>query len=109
MAEEEAEEDGLAPGDEEDEPEGHVFPALQILKDSVSRSKMHPIRVIRKEERDSGPWPLISEHMDGEPRWVHPDAPAPVFPTSGERQERAPRPARRTRLVRRRHAVPDRP
>ncbi|MFE0420415.1 DnaB-like helicase C-terminal domain-containing protein [Streptomyces tendae] len=66
-------EDGLTPGDEEDEPDGHIFPALKILKDSVGRSKMHPIKVIRKEERDSGPWPLISEHMDGEPRWAHPD------------------------------------
>ncbi|MCQ8836176.1 DnaB-like helicase C-terminal domain-containing protein [Streptomyces malaysiensis] len=66
-------EDGLKPGDEEDEPEGHVFPALKVLKDAVGRSKMHPIKVIRKEERDSGPWPLISEHMDGEPRWAHPD------------------------------------
>nr|WTC14260.1 ATP-binding protein [Streptomyces anthocyanicus] len=66
-------EEGLKPGDEEDEPEGHIFPALKILKDSVGRSKMHPIKVIRKEERDSGPWPLISEHMDGEPRWAHPD------------------------------------
>ncbi|MFJ4689650.1 DnaB-like helicase C-terminal domain-containing protein [Streptomyces sp. NPDC088789] len=66
-------EDSLKPGDEEDEPEGHVFPALKILKDAVGRSKMHPIPVIRKEERDSGPWPLITEHMDGEPRWSHPD------------------------------------
>ncbi|MFE2337543.1 DnaB-like helicase C-terminal domain-containing protein [Streptomyces coelicoflavus] len=66
-------EDWLKPGDEEDEPEGHIFPALKILKDSVGRSKMHPIKVIRKEERGSGPWPLISEHMDGEPRWAHPD------------------------------------
>ncbi|WP_455356694.1 DnaB-like helicase C-terminal domain-containing protein [Streptomyces sp. SYSU K217416] len=65
--------DGLEPGDEEDEPEGAVFPALRILKDAVDRSKMHPIKVIRTEERDSGPWPLISEDMDGEPRWVHPD------------------------------------
>jgi hypothetical protein len=65
--------DGLVPGDEEDEPEGAVFPALKILKDAVARSKMHPIQVIRTEERDSGPWPLISEDMDGEPRWVHPD------------------------------------
>lgn len=65
--------DGLAPGDEEDEPEGAVFPALVILKDAVARSKMHPIQVIRTEERDSGPWPLISEDMDGEPRWVHPE------------------------------------
>ncbi|WP_314223538.1 DnaB-like helicase C-terminal domain-containing protein [Streptomyces zaehneri] len=66
-------EDGLAPGDEEDEPEGHVFPALKILKDAVGRSKMHPIPVIRAADRDSGPWPLISEDMDGEPGWVHPD------------------------------------
>ncbi|MEV0227139.1 DnaB-like helicase C-terminal domain-containing protein [Streptomyces sp. NPDC050704] len=70
---EEDDQDGLVPGDEKDEPEGHVFPALKILKDAVKRSKMHPIPVIRTEERDSGPWPLISEHMDGEPRWVHPD------------------------------------
>ncbi|MEU1192473.1 hypothetical protein [Streptomyces sp. NPDC005859] len=36
-------------------------------------SKMHPIPVIRKEDREDGPWLLISEDMDGEPRWVHPD------------------------------------
>ncbi|MEV8593612.1 DnaB-like helicase C-terminal domain-containing protein [Streptomyces sp. NPDC052012] len=70
---EEDSQDDLAPGDEGDEPEGHVFPALRILRDAVDRSKMHPIPVIRTEERDSGPWPLISEDMDGEPRWVHPD------------------------------------
>ncbi|MGW6788530.1 DnaB-like helicase C-terminal domain-containing protein [Streptomyces chartreusis] len=63
----------LQPGDEEDEPDSAPFPALKLLKDAVGRSKMHPIRVIRIEERESGPWPLISEHMDGEPRWVHPD------------------------------------
>ncbi|WP_369242115.1 DnaB-like helicase C-terminal domain-containing protein [Streptomyces sp. R21] len=66
-------EEELQPGDEEDEPTTAVFPALKLLKDAVDRSKMHPIRVIRIEERESGPWPLISEHMDGEPRWVHPD------------------------------------
>ncbi|MGW3819398.1 DnaB-like helicase C-terminal domain-containing protein [Streptomyces sp. NPDC005046] len=65
--------DGLVPGDEEDEPEGAVFPALRILKDAVGRSKMHPIPVIRSEEREDGPWPLISEDMAGEPGWVHPD------------------------------------
>ncbi|MGK3943388.1 DnaB-like helicase C-terminal domain-containing protein [Streptomyces caeruleatus] len=78
--EDDADEDALTPEDEEDEPEGHVFPALKILKDSVGRSKMHPIRVIRKEERDHSPWPLISEHMDGEPRWVHPDVTATRVP-----------------------------
>ncbi|WP_327348410.1 DnaB-like helicase C-terminal domain-containing protein [Streptomyces europaeiscabiei] len=77
---EEDSEDGLTPGDEEDEPEGHVFPALKILKDSVGRSKMHPIPVIRTDARDSAPWTLISEHMDGEPRWVHPDVTATRVP-----------------------------
>ncbi|WP_331737089.1 ATP-binding protein (plasmid) [Streptomyces canus] len=80
VAEDEQGDDGLKPGDEEDEPEGHVFPALKILKDAVGRSKMHPIPVIRAEERDSGPWPLISEDMDGEPRWVHPDVTATRVP-----------------------------
>lgn len=70
---EEEDGDALAPGDEEDETEGAVFPALRLLKDAVARSKMHPIPVIRTEERNSGPWHLISEDMDGEPRWVHPD------------------------------------
>ncbi|MGW1963537.1 type II toxin-antitoxin system prevent-host-death family antitoxin [Streptomyces sp. NPDC001935] len=65
--------DGLVPGDEEEEPEGAVFPGLKILKDAVDRSKMHPIRVIRTEDRESGPWPLISEDMSGEPKWAHPD------------------------------------
>ncbi|MFD5483038.1 DnaB-like helicase C-terminal domain-containing protein [Streptomyces hawaiiensis] len=80
VAEDEDGEDGLAPGDEEDEPEGHVFLALKILKDSVGRSKMHPIPVIRTEARNSAPWTLISEHMDGEPRWVHPDVTATRVP-----------------------------
>ncbi|WP_405594616.1 DnaB-like helicase C-terminal domain-containing protein [Streptomyces sp. NBC_01092] len=65
--------DDLVPGDEVDEPKDHVFPALRILKDAVDRSKMRPIKVIRTAERDSGPWPLVSEDMDGEPRWVRPD------------------------------------
>lgn len=65
--------DGLVPGDEQDEPDGAIFPALRILKESVARSKMHPIPVIRTEDREAGPWPLISEDMDGEPGWVHPD------------------------------------
>ncbi|MFE9989826.1 hypothetical protein ACFYRK_23560 [Streptomyces sp. NPDC005381] len=49
--------DGLVPGDEQDEPEGAIFPALRILKESVARSKMHPILVIRTEDREAGPCP----------------------------------------------------
>ncbi|MFI5825508.1 DnaB-like helicase C-terminal domain-containing protein [Streptomyces rishiriensis] len=81
----------LQPGDEEDEPEGAPFPALKLLKDAVGRSKMHPIRVIRLEERESGPWPLISEHMDGEPRWVHPDVTSTRVPFIRENGKRVRR------------------
>lgn len=84
-------EDDLAPGDEEDEPEGAPFPALKLLKDAVGRSKMHPIKVIRLEERESGPWPLISEHMDGEPRWVHPDVTSTRVPFIRENGRRVRR------------------
>jgi hypothetical protein len=81
----------LQPGDEEDEPEGAVFPALKILKEAVARSKMHPIKVIRTEERESGPWPLISEHMDGEPRWIHPDVTSTRVPFIRENGKRVRR------------------
>lgn len=81
----------LRPGDEEDEPDSAPFPALKLLKDAVGRSKMHPIKVIRIEDRESGPWPLISEHMDGEPRWVHPDVTSsrvPYMRDNGKRVRR---------------------
>ncbi|MDV9168578.1 type II toxin-antitoxin system prevent-host-death family antitoxin [Streptomyces sp. W16] len=81
----------LQPGDEEDEPETAVFPALKMLKDAVGRSKMHPIPVIRAEARESGPWPLISEHMDGEPRWVHPDVTSTRVPFNRENGKRVRR------------------
>ncbi|WP_026179627.1 DnaB-like helicase C-terminal domain-containing protein [Streptomyces hokutonensis] len=81
----------LQPGDEEDEPETAVFPALKILKDAVGRSKMHPIPVIGIEARESGPWPLISEHMDGEPRWVHPDVTSTRVPFLRENGKRVRR------------------
>ncbi|MGW6144254.1 DnaB-like helicase C-terminal domain-containing protein [Streptomyces sp. NPDC055140] len=86
----EAEEE-LQPGDEEDEPESAPFPALKLLKDAVGRSKMHPVKVIRLEERESGPWPLISEHMDGEPRWVHPDVTSTRVPYIRENGKRVRR------------------
>ncbi|MEV1066152.1 hypothetical protein [Streptomyces sp. NPDC050263] len=53
-----------------------------LLKGAVDRSNTHPIKVIRTAERESGPWPLISEDMDGEPGWVDPDVTSPAFPTS---------------------------
>ncbi|WP_405968972.1 type II toxin-antitoxin system prevent-host-death family antitoxin [Streptomyces sp. NBC_00988] len=81
----------LRPGDEEDEPETAVFPALKILKDAVGRSKMHPVSVIGIEARESGPWPLISEHMDGEPRWVHPDVTSTRVPFIRENGKRVRR------------------
>ncbi|MFC5219563.1 DnaB-like helicase C-terminal domain-containing protein [Streptomyces coerulescens] len=81
----------IQPGDEEDEPDSAPFPALKLLKDAVARSKMHPIKVIRIEDRESGPWPLISERMDGEPRWVHPEATSTRVPYIRENGKRVRR------------------
>ncbi|MFG2959471.1 DnaB-like helicase C-terminal domain-containing protein [Streptomyces sp. NPDC048291] len=88
---EEDERDVLQPGDEEDEPKNAVFPALRILKDAVARSKMHPIPVIRTEDRANDPWPLFREHMDGEPRWVHPDVTVTRVPYIRENGKRVRR------------------
>lgn len=89
-ADEEREQE-LRPGDEEDEPDSAPFPALKLLKDAVARSKMHPIKVIRIEDRESGPWPLISERMDGEPRWVHPEVTSTRVPYIRENGKRVRR------------------
>ncbi|GGS25925.1 hypothetical protein GCM10010252_76130 [Streptomyces aureoverticillatus] len=63
----------LEPGDEE-QPAQTGFPVLDKLKESVGRSKMHPIQAVRKDERASEPWSLFHQAMDGEPGgWVHPD------------------------------------
>ena len=83
-------EDGLAPGDEEDEPEGAVFPALRILKDAVGRRRCTRSRSSAPRNGTAGPWPLISEDMAGEPGWVHPDvtSTASAHPGNGKRVRR---------------------
>ncbi|MFJ9188226.1 type II toxin-antitoxin system prevent-host-death family antitoxin [Streptomyces anulatus] len=62
----------LQPGDEH-EPKDAVFPGLSILRESISRSKMHPLPAVRADQREAPPWTLFREFMDGEPRWVHPE------------------------------------
>ncbi|MBK0372646.1 type II toxin-antitoxin system prevent-host-death family antitoxin [Streptomyces sp. RB110-1] len=62
----------LQPGDEH-EPKDAVFPGLSILRESISRSKMHPLPAVRADQRENVPWTLFREFMDGEPRWVHPE------------------------------------
>ncbi|MFJ8755319.1 type II toxin-antitoxin system prevent-host-death family antitoxin [Streptomyces sp. NPDC102441] len=62
----------LQPGDEH-EPNDAIFPGLSILKESISRSKMHPLPTVRADQREAEPWTLFREFMDGEPRWVHPE------------------------------------
>jgi hypothetical protein len=62
----------LQPGDEHD-PKDTVFPGLSILRESISRSKMHPLPAVRADQREAMPWTLFREFMDGEPRWVHPE------------------------------------
>lgn len=53
--------------DEQDEhPEAQRWPALRELQAAVDKSRMKPVKVIRKIERESGPWPLaVSEKLDG--------------------------------------------
>lgn len=62
----------LQPGDEH-EPKDTVFPGLAILRESISRSKMHPLPAVRADQHEAEPWSLFREFMDGEPRWVHPE------------------------------------
>jgi hypothetical protein len=46
-------------------PEAQRFPSYAKLKEGIDRSRMKPIKVIKKIERESGPWPLINSKMDG--------------------------------------------
>lgn len=42
---------------------------MEALKESVGRSRMHPLPVVPKAERDQEPWSLITDDMDGLPSW----------------------------------------
>ena len=48
--------------------------ALAVLKTSIMQSRMHPVLFIKAEHRTTDPWPLVTEQMTGEHRWVHPVA-----------------------------------
>lgn len=59
--------------DPDQEPEDKAgFRGLALLKESVKRSRMHPISVLTTEERDQLPWALANERMGGEPSWCAP-------------------------------------
>jgi hypothetical protein len=50
--------------EEDEHPEAQKWPALRELQAAIAKSRMKPIKVIPKVERDSGPWPLITQKMD---------------------------------------------
>lgn len=59
--------------DPEPEEEGKPgFRGLAILKESVERSRMHPVPVLTKDRRELKPWVLVNERMGGEPSWCAP-------------------------------------
>lgn len=49
---------------QDEHPEAQKFPSFNELKASVNRSKMHPVKVIDKPERETGPWPIITSRGD---------------------------------------------
>lgn len=63
-----------------------------------------------KRRRRGGPWSLISEDMDGEPRWVRPEVTSTrVAHVRDQWRACAARSTRRAQHVRGRRAVPGRP
>lgn len=59
-------EDELADDEQDEHPEAQRWPALRELQAAVDKSRMKPVKVVRKIERESGPWPLaVSEKLDG--------------------------------------------
>jgi hypothetical protein len=64
--------------DQDDEhPEAQRWPALRELQAAIDKSRMHPVKVIKKIERDHGPWPLVTEGMDGHFRSSSWEGPVP--------------------------------
>lgn len=58
--------------DEEDQepehdehPEAQRWPAIRELQAAIDQSRMKPIKVIKKVERESLPWTLVAEKLDG--------------------------------------------
>ena len=51
--------------EEDDHPEVAKFPSVAQLRESVARSRMHPVKVVEKVDRESLPWTLMRERMDG--------------------------------------------
>lgn len=51
--------------EEHEHPEAQRWPALAELKAAIDKSRMKPIRVVPKVERDASPWTHITSLMDG--------------------------------------------
>lgn len=60
------EEDLEHDGQEQDEhPEAQKWPALRELQAAIAKSRMKPVPVVLKAERENRPWSLVNSKMDG--------------------------------------------
>jgi hypothetical protein len=52
-----------------------LFDGFRLMVACIGKSRMHPLLRVRESDRESGPWPLITERMTGEHRWTRPQLP----------------------------------
>jgi hypothetical protein len=52
-------------GQEDEHPEAQKWPAIRELQAAIAKSRMKPLPRVTGVERDSKPWSLVTEQMDG--------------------------------------------
>lgn len=57
--------DATAPDEETAHPETQKWPALRELQAGIAKSRMKPLPNVLKTERESAPWSLVAERLDG--------------------------------------------
>jgi hypothetical protein len=53
------------PDEPDEHPETQKWPALRELQAAIAKSRMKPLPRVPKDERESKPWSLITERLDG--------------------------------------------
>jgi len=57
--------DGQVPDEETEHPEVQRWPAIRELQAGIAKSRMKPLPRVLKAERESKPWSLVGERLDG--------------------------------------------
>lgn len=57
--------DGKVPDEQDEHPEAQRWPALRELQAAVAKSRMKPLPRVPGVERESAPWSLVAERLDG--------------------------------------------